>query len=305
MLLLAAVAAATFVLISLAPGDTAQVLAGQSGADPAYLELIRERFGLDRPLPYQIATYLRALARGDLGYSAVRAQPVRDLLLERLPASLLLGGTALALATVLGIGLGVLAATRRGRPVDVAVSLGSLLGYSIPVFWLGQLLVALFAVRLGWLPAGGMRSADGPGGAVDLLRHLLLPAATLAMLLVALMVRVTRAATVDALNEDFVTVARAKGLTEARVLGRHVLRNAFRPIVTVVTGYAGLMLTGAVLVETVFVWPGLGRLLYDSVLARDTPMLAAILLLSAAVVFTANLIADILYRLLDPRAGFA
>jgi peptide/nickel transport system permease protein len=303
--LLATVAAATFVLITLAPGDTAQVLAGQSGADPAYLELIRERFGLDRPLPYQIASYLRGLARGDLGYSAVRGQPVRDLLLERLPATLLLGGTALALATLLGIALGVLAATHRGRPLDLIVSLASLVAYSMPVFWLGQLLVALFAVRLGWLPAGGMQSAEDPGGVLDTARHLLLPAVTLALLLVALMVRVTRAATVDALQEDFVTVARAKGLSEALVLRRHVLRNAARPIVTVVTGYAGLMLTGAVLVETVFVWPGLGRLLYDSVLARDTPMLAAILLLAAAAVILANLVADLVYRLLDPRTGFA
>ena len=303
VVLLAVVTAATFGLVRLAPGDTAQVLAGQAGADPEYLALIRERFGLDRPLPYQIGSYLRAAAQGDLGYSAVRGQSVRSAIGERLPASLLLAGTALALAAVLGITLGIAAAARRGRLVDAAASVVSLVGYSLPVFWLGQLLVALFAVRLHWLPAGGMRSAEG-GGTADVAHHLVLPALTLALLLLALVVRVTRTAMVDALGDDYVRVARAKGAPERAVLVRHALPNALRPVITVLTGYVGLVLTGAVLVETVFVWPGLGRLLYDSVLARDTPMLTGILLFSTVVVFAANLLADVLYRALDPRAGF-
>ena len=302
--LLVAVTAATFVLISLAPGDTAQVLAGQAGADEEYLALIRERLQLDRPLPYQIGSYLKAAAQGDLGYSLVQGRPVRDAILARLPASLLLAGTALALAAVLGLALGVVAGARRGGALDAGISVISLLAYSLPVFWLGQLLIALFAVRLHWLPAGGMRSAEDPGGAVDVLRHLVLPAGTLALLLVALIVRVTRISMIEALGQEYVTVARAKGLSEPAVVLRHALRNALRPIVTVLTGYLGLVLTGAVLVETVFVWPGLGRLLYDAVLARDTPMLAGLVLLSASLVVTANILADVLYRLLDPRTRF-
>lgn len=280
------------------------MLAGDAGADPEYLTVIRERFGLDRPLPAQIGSYLAEAARGDLGFSAVQGQPVSEAIVERIPASLLLGGTALALAATFGVALGILAAARRGRPLDAAVSVGSLLAYSVPVFWLGQLLVFAFAVRLGWLPAGGMTDAEGGAGAIEVLRHLTLPATALALLLLALIVRVTRAAMIDALEQEYVTVARAKGVSERRVLLRHALPNAARPIVTVLTGDVGIVLTGAVLAETVFVWPGLGRLLYDSVLSRDTPTLAGILLLSAAVVVTANIAADVLYRLLDPRAGF-
>jgi peptide/nickel transport system permease protein len=301
VVLLAAVTAATFVLISLAPGDTAQVLAGQAGADPEYLALIRERLELDRPLPFQIASYLRAAATGDLGFSVIQGRPVREAIFRRLSASLLLAGTAFVLAAIIGVTLGVLAASRLGGAADAAISVFSLLAYSLPVFWLGQLLVVLFAVRLHWLPAGGMRSADVHSGVIDVARHLVLPAGTLSLLLAALIVRVTRTAMSDALGEDYIAAARAKGATELRVLVRHALPNALRPVITVLTGYLGLVLTGAVLVETVFVWPGLGRLLYDSVLSRDTPMLAGLLLFSAALVVLANILADVLYRVLDPR----
>jgi len=280
------------------------VLAGQSGADPEYLALIRERLQLDRPLPYQVGSYVREAAQGDLGFSVVQGRPVRDAIAGRLGASLLLGGTAVLLAALLGIGLGVLAAARRGSAIDAAISVFSLVAYSLPVFWLGQLLVALFAVRLHWLPAGGMSSADGSGGVLDVVRHLVLPASTFALLLVALIVRVTRTATAEALGEDYVVAARAKGAPERRVLLRHALPNALRPVVTVLTGYLGIVLTGAVLVETVFVWPGLGRLLYDAVLSRDAPMLAGLLLCAATLVICANILADVLYRLLDPRARF-
>ena len=164
--------------------------------------------------------------------------------------------------------------------------------------------MTLFAVRLHWLPAGGMRSADAPGGIVDVARHLILPATTFSLLLAALIVRVTRTATAEALDEDYVRTARAKGVSERDVLLSHALPNALRPVVTVLTGYLGIILTGAVLVETVFVWPGLGRLLYDSVLSRDTPMLAGLMLFSAALILLANLLADVIYRVLDPRTRF-
>lgn len=280
------------------------MLAGQAGADPEYLALIRERFQLDRPLPQQIGSYLVAAAQGDLGFSAIQGRPVRDAILARLPASILLAGSTLLLATLLGVALGILAASRRGGAADAAISVCSLVAYSVPVFWLGQLLVALFAVRLHWLPAGGMRSADEAGGLVDVARHLVLPSVTFALLLAALLVRVTRTAMADALGEDYVKAARAKGAPERRVLVRHALPNALRPVVTVITGYFGIVLTGAVLVETVFVWPGLGRLVYDSILSRDTPMLAGLLLFSAAVGITANVLADVVYRALDPRTRF-
>lgn len=280
------------------------MLAGDAGADPAYLEELRERLELDRPLPYQVASYLSRVGRGDLGFSVVRSQPVSDAIGARLGASLLLSSVALLLAAVVGVVLGVAAAARRGGIADVAISAISLIGYSVPVFWLGQLLVALFAVRLRWLPAGGMRSVEGGSGAIDVARHLVLPAASLSLLLVALVVRVTRTSMIDALAQDYTTVARAKGLAGRHVLFRHALRNALRPVVTVLTGYFGLVLTGAVLVETVFVWPGLGQLLYASVLARDTPMLTGIVIFTTALVVLANIVADVLYRILDPRAGF-
>lgn len=304
MVLLAAVTCAVFVLISLVPGDTAQVMAGQEGADPEYIELIRERLQLDRPLPYQIGSYLAHVARGDLGFSLIQGRPVRDAILARLPASALLAGAALALAACFGVVLGVVAAARHRSAVDATISVTSLIAYSIPVFWLGQLVISLFAVRLHWLPAGGMHSADGSGGVLDVVRHLVLPATTFSLLLAALVVRVTRTATSDALAEDYVKAARAKGASERRVLVHHALPNALRPVVTVLTGYLGIVLTGAVLIETVFVWPGLGQLLYQSVLSRDTPTLAGILLFSALLVITANIVADVLYRVLDPRARF-
>ena len=302
--LLAAVVAATFVLISLAPGDTADVLAGQSGADPAYLELLRQRFHLDQPLAEQVGSYLLAVAQGDLGYSAVQGEPVSHVIGSRLGASLILGGTALAFAALFGVVLGVLAAVYRGGATDGLISVLSLLGYSIPVFWLGQLLIALLAVKLRWLPAGGMHTAGQSSGLGDLARHLVLPGLTLGTLLLALVVRVTRASMIDTLQEDYIQAVRARGMSERRVVLRHALPNALRPAVTVLTGDLGLVLTGAVLVETVFVWPGLGRLLYDSVLSRDTPTLVGVLLLSTALVFSANLLADVLYRILDPRVGF-
>jgi peptide/nickel transport system permease protein len=290
--------------MSLAPGDTADVLAGQSGADPAYLELLRHHFHLDRPLSEQIGAYLLAVAHGDLGYSAVQGKPVVDVIADRLGPSIILGGTALLLAAVIGVALGVLAAVRRGRMLDAVISVGSLVSYSIPVFWLGQLLIGLLAVKLHWLPAGGMHSPGRSSGLGDLLRHVLLPSLTLGALLLALIVRVTRASMIEALQEDYVLSARSRGLSELRVVVRHALPNALRPAITVLTGDLGLILTGGVLVETVFVWPGLGRLLYDSVLSRDTPTLAGVMLLSAAIVLAANLLADVLYRVLDPRARF-
>ena len=303
--LLAVVAAVTFLLVALAPGDTAVVLAGTGGGDPEYLADLRDRLGLDRPLAYQVGAYLSHVARGDLGFSVIQGRPVLEVIAGRLGASLLLASAALTLASVGGVLLGILSAARRGTQVDAAVSVLSLAAYSIPVFWLGQLLVAAFAVRLHWLPAGGMESVekdlDGIAHLRDVARHLLLPATTLGLLLLALVVRITRAAMIDVLDEEYITGARGRGVPELRILFRHALPNAVRPIITILTGYVGLALTGAVLVETVFVWPGLGRLVYDAVLSRDAPLLTGLLLVSCAVVVVANIVADVLYMATDPR----
>jgi len=305
--LLGVVVVLTFLLLSAAPGDTALALAGSSGADPEYLALLRERLGIDAPLPYQIGAYLLGVLQGDLGFSAVQGQPVVDVVLGRLPATLLLAGTSLVFAAVGGVLMGVVAAARRGTRLDGAISAGSLIAFSLPVFWLGQLMVGLLAVRLGLLPAGGMTSAERMGGlerALDVWRHLLLPATALGSLLLALVVRTTRAAMIEALGEDYVTAARGRGIREPAVLLRHALRNALRPVITVITAEVALVLTGAVLVERVFAWPGIGTLLLDSVLTRDTPTLVGILLLSAFVVAVVNLLGDLLYMRIDPRVTY-
>lgn len=308
VLLLVVVTGLTFALIRLAPGDTAVTLAGSGGGDPAYLAALRDHLGLDRPLLEQVSTYTVAVSRGDLGFSVVRGRPVRDVLLDRLPATLLLVGTALAISTTGGILLGVVAAARQGTRTDCAIFAGSLLVYSLPVFWLGQLAVGLFAVRLRWLPTGGITSiASSPSGArhlLDVARHLVLPAGVLGLLLIGLVVRVTRAAMTEVLEEDYIRAARGRGVPMRRILFRHGLRNAVRPVVTVVTGQMGVVLTAGVLVETVFSWPGLGRLLLDSVLARDNPMLVGLLLFSSVGVALANLAADLLYAVVDPRVSY-
>lgn len=305
--LLVAVVVATFGLMHLAPGDVAQVLAGQSG-DPQYLAELREQFSLDRSLGYQIGAYLLNVAGGDLGFSVVQGRPVLDAIVGRLPATLLLAGTSLMIAWVGGVLLGVLAASRRGSRLDTGISIGSLLGYSIPVFWFGQLLVALLAVRLGWLPAGGMTSAGEQLGGfervLDVARHLILPSVTLGILLMALMIRTTRAAMLDVLGDDYVMAARGRGIREEAVLLRHALRNALRPVITVMTAELGVVLGVLVLVEAVFSWPGLGTLLLDSVLSRDTPTLVGLLLFSSFVVAAANLLGDLLYMWVDPRVRY-
>jgi len=307
-LLLLAVVAVTFLLIRLAPGDAAVTLAGSGGGDPEHLALLREHLGLNRSVPEQFSSYVAAVFRGDLGFSVVRGRPVRDVLFERLPATVLLIGAAMTFSTVGGVVLGVTAAAREKTRTDTAISVGSLVVYSLPVFWLGQLAVSLFAVRLGWLPTGGMASVttrpSGVGRFVDLGRHLVLPAAVLGLLLIGLIVRITRTAMTQVLNEDYVTAARGRGISARKVLYSHALRNALRPVLTVVTSQLGVMLTAAVLVETVFSWPGLGQLLLDSVLARDNPTLVGLLLFSSISVTVANFAADMLYALIDPRVRY-
>ncbi len=299
--LLLGVVVVNFALIQSAPGDPVSLLVGDFPAPPEYLAQMRHDFGLDQPLPVRLLRYLEQLAQGNLGYSFANRQRVGDLILDRLGATLTLTLTALALASVLGIALGIAAARRRGGWIDRGVQVTSLVGYSVPEFWLGQLLILLFAVWLGWLPAQGARSLRGPPGLLDHLRYLVLPAAALSLRYLALISRITRVALIEVLGADHILAARARGVRERRVLFVHALRNAAAPVVTVIGYNLGFVLAGSALIETVFGWPGIGRLLYTSISQRDTPVMLAILLLVSASVVVVNLLTDLLHRAIDPR----
>jgi peptide/nickel transport system permease protein len=304
--LLATVVVLNFLLIQTAPGDPAQVIAGEmGGASPEVLAQIRAQYGLDRSLPEQLLTYLGKVAQGDLGYSFYFNQPVTGLILNRLPATLLLVVSALFVAVVVGAGLGALAARKPTGALSRAVSVGSTAAHAAPVFWTGLMLLVLFSSLWPVLPVAGMVDPaarhTGLAYVLDVLSHLVLPTVTLAIVYIAQYSRLMRASMIDALHADYVRTARAKGLPERVVMGKHALRNALIPLVTVVGMQFGQMFAGAVLVETVFSWPGLGRLVFDSILRRDYPTLLGILFFSALLVVLVNLLTDALYRLIDPR----
>lgn len=301
-----AIVVLTFLLIHLAPGDPILALAGEYG-DEAYYEAMRERFGLDRPVPYQLAVYLANVARGDLGVSFVQGRPALTVVLERLPATLLLAATALVVSTGVGVILGVLAARRAGRPTDLGLRITSLLGYATPSFWLAQLAVLFIAFRSGWFPVQGMTdpraSNSGFAHVLDVAHHLILPALVLAAAELALTTRLVRAGMLEESRTQYVRTARAKGLPERRVT-RHALRNALLPVVTVLGGRVGMFFTGAVLVEIVFAWPGIGRLMLTAAQARDYPVLLAIFFVVSSAVVLTNLLTDLVYARLDPRVRY-
>lgn len=295
-----------FLLIHLAPGDPALVLAGEAGGtSAAILAQIRHEFGLDRPLGVQLLVYAEQLARGRFGFSYYYNTPVLALILQRIPQTLLLIFTALALAGAVGVASGVLVARRPTSLASSAVAVVSLFGYAMPAFWTAIMLLLLFAVKLPWFPSHGMETVGLEGGplvhAADVAHHLVLPAATLAIIYVALYSRLTRAAMLEVLTADFIRTARSKGLSERQVLVTHALRNALLPVITIAGVQLGQVLAGAVLVETVFSWPGMGLLAYDAVLQRDYPLLLGILFFSSLVVIVFNLLTDLSYGFLDPR----
>jgi peptide/nickel transport system permease protein len=248
-------------------------------------------------------------AQLDLGYSFRFNRPVASLVFERLPATMLLMIPTLLLSFVTGSVLGIIASRRVGRWTDVAVSIAALVFYAMPIFWIGVMMIVLFSVKLGWLPTGGMETVGaGYGGLahmLDVVRHMVLPVVTLSLFYMAFYARLMRASMLEIFGQDFVTTARAKGLSERRITYRHVLRNALLPMVTVLGLHVANLLGGAVLVETVFGWPGLGRLAFDSVLSRDVNLLLGILLLSSILVIATNIAVDAAYRWLDPRIGAA
>ncbi|MDP8961184.1 MAG: ABC transporter permease [Actinomycetota bacterium] len=296
----------TFLLIHLAPGDPILALAGQHG-DAAYYAAMRHRFGLDQPLPRQLAIYLGNVLHGDLGASYVHGRSSLAVIVDRLPATLLLASSALVISSVVGIGLGVVAARRLHRPADLGVRVAALCGYATPSFWLAQLTVLTLAFGTGLFPVHGMTNPSGAlsGWAqiVDVAHHLVLPAGVLAATEVALNTRLVRASLVEVSRMEFIRTARAKGLPEWGLL-RHALRNALLPVMTVIGSRLGMFFAGAVLVEIVFAWPGLGTLLLSAAQARDYPVLLAIFLLVSVAVVLANLLTDLVYTLLDPRIRY-
>jgi peptide/nickel transport system permease protein len=285
-----------FALQAVALGDPVRAAMGQRG-DPEAIARIRTDYGLDAPLWVQYGQYLGRLLRGDLGRSFRQQVPVADLIAERLPATLRLALAAMGLAALLGVAAGVAAAVGHGRVLDAAIMTVALLGISTPVFWLGMMLVLLFAVTLGWFPISGYGEGDW--------RHLILPALTLGALHVGYIARMTRSSLLEILGEDYLRTARAKGLHESVVLLKHGLRNASLPILTLVGIGVGDVLVGAPLTETVFAWPGLGRLLVAAAANRDLPVVLGATLLFALIYVVANFLVDCCYVLADPRLRFA
>ena len=304
--LLLAVLVLNFTLIHIAPGDVADTIAGDmGGADAEVMAQIRRDYGLDLPFHEQLLAYVARLARGDLGYSFFFNQPVTELLLERLPATLLLVLSAQVLAIMLGTVLGVIAARRPNGLLSHGVTIFALLGFSAPVFWTGIMLIILFCSIFPIFPVAGMVDVTVEGGwfvkTLDVLYHLFLPMVTLSSIFLALYSRLARASMLDVLGTDYVRTAQAKGLSEFQVVYKHALRNALGPVVTLAGLQFSGIVSGAVLVETVFSWPGLGTLAFQAITARDAPMVLGILFFSSLVVIVANLVTDLVYSLIDPR----
>jgi peptide/nickel transport system permease protein len=289
-----------FLVISLVPGDPAKAILG-TFATPENMAQVRHDLGLDQPLPVQYLIWIEHVLRGDLGRSYILHKPVLDEVLERLFPTLLLAGTALVLASLFGVLLGIAAAVRQNEWQDKLITIVVLIGISIPSFWLGILMIFWFGVRLAWLPVGGMHEMFGGGGLLDTLRHLVLPATALAAVAGAVLVRLTRGAMLEIMRQDYIRTARAKGLSERRVIYRHAFRNAIVGIIPIVGLEAGYVLGGAVYIETVFQWPGVGRMLVSAISTRDIILVQGGVLIVAAAYVALNLLADIAQSVLDPR----
>jgi peptide/nickel transport system permease protein len=295
-----------FLLLQLAPGDAADVLAGEAGsATPEYMAQLRGRFGLDQPVYIQLLLYIGNVVTLNLGFSFRHNMPVLELILGRLWPTLLLMGTTLVVSVSVGVLLGLLAATRVHSWGDNLISILAIIAYATPLFWIGLMLIVLFSINLGWFPASGMETVaafyEGWDRVVDIAWHLVLPALTLSFFYLALYARLMRATVLEQQGMDYVTTAEAKGLTERQITFRHILRNAILPIVTMVGIQLGNLLGGSVIVESVFGWPGLGLLAYQSLFARDFNLLLGIFFFSACLVVIVNLLVDLLYVALDPR----
>jgi len=304
--LMLAVVVLNFVLVHAAPGDPVETIAGASGGmNPELMAQLRAQYGLDKPLLVQLGVYLGKVLSGDLGYSYFFNVPVLSMIVGHVPATLLLVVSSVLLAFVVGTTLGVLSSRKPNGLLSQFITVLSLVGFAAPVFWMGIMLVILFASVIPILPVSGMRSIDSSGGGfkdvLDVLHHLVLPTLTLSLVYLAQYSRLSRSSMLDVLGSDFIRTARAKGLADRVVMYKHALRNALLPVVTVLGLQFGNVMAGAILVETVFNWPGLGRLAFDSVLRRDYPTILGVLLFSSIVVIVMNILTDVAYRLIDPR----
>jgi dipeptide transport system permease protein len=313
----------TFAMIRLIPGDPILLLAGERGVSPERYAELRHQYGFDQPILIQYGTYIADVLQGDLGRSLVTKRPVLTEFMTLFPATLELSICAMLFAVIVGLPAGILAGVRRGSVWDHSVMGLSLTGYSMPIFWWGLLLIILFSVNLGWTPVSGRISLlyyfepvtgfmlidsllSGQEGAFrSALRHLILPAVVLGTIPLAVIARMTRSSMLEVLGEDYIRTARAKGLSPARVIGLHALRNALVPVVTVIGLQTGVLLAGAILTETIFAWPGIGKWLVESIYRRDYPALQGGILLVAVIIMLVNLAVDLLYGLINPRIRHA
>lgn len=308
VILLAAVLVLNFSMMHMAPGDVADTISqSMGGADKEILDQIRADYGLDRPFLVQLGSYIGNVLTFDLGFSYFYNKPVTELILQRLPATLLLVFTAQALALIVGVLLGVISARRPNGLTSHFVTLLALFGYSAPVFWTGILFLIGFSLNVQWFPVAGMRDVTISGNFwvhfVDVARHLVLPVITLGSIFLALYSRLCRATMLEVLGSDYIRTAKAKGLYDRDVVYKHALKNSLSPVITLAGLQFSAVISGAVLVEAVFSWPGLGTLAFQSIIARDTPTILGILFFSALVVIVGNLLTDLILRLIDPRIG--
>jgi len=305
-----AIVVLNFFLLNMADGDAVDVLAGEAGsATPEYMAELRAKFGLDKPLPVQLLVYLKNVVSLDLGYSFRHDMPVSKLVLDRFWPTLLLMVTTIIIAVGFGILLGLMAATRLNTWKDAAISIFALITYATPLFWVGLMMIVVFSIHLGWFPTSGMENIgafyEGFDRVVDIAHHLVLPTVTLSLFYLALYTRMMRSSMLEQYGQDYVVTARAKGLTERRITFVHVLRNALLPVVTMAGVQVGALIGGSVIVESVFAWPGLGMLAFESLFARDLNLLLGIFLLSSVLVVVVNLVVDVIYSFLDPRIEIA
>ncbi len=306
VVVLLAIAVLNFALIRAAPGDPASVMAGEAGAaDEMFVKQLRERFGLDRPMVEQLGLYMKSVVTLDLGFSYRQGRSVASLIGERLPATLLLTISAFCISLALGIALGTLAARRAGTWSDSAITTTALLFYATPLFWIALMSQIVFSLKLGLVPNVGYETIGagytGMTRVLDILHHLILPALTLGLFFTALYARMMRASMLETAGADYVRTAYAKGVSPGVVTRRHIARNAILPVVTLAGLQAGQIVGGAILTETVFAWPGIGRLMFEALAQRDYQVLLGVFFVSSAMVVLFNLITDVVYRFVDPR----
>lgn len=297
-----------FTVIQLAPGDPLTLLGGSDGITPEQEAMLKEEWGLDEPLAKQCLTYCKQMLTFNLGTSYRQSRPVTDIILERLPATLLLMLPALAIAVFLGVRVGMYCSRHMHTLGDNIATIFALAGYSVPLFWVGQMLILIFSMKLGWLPVSGMtdvrQNYTGFALVWDVFKHLILPGSCLVFYYSAMILRVTRTKMSEVLQSDYIKTARAEGLPERRVIRGHALRNALAPVITVVGMELGSMVMGATVVESVFGYPGTGRLIYDAVAKRDYPLIAGMFFFISVMVIVANILVDILYAVIDPQVRY-